>query len=72
MYVADCGNNRIQLFQSAKLNGTTLARGSISSQTITLVCPTDVILDVDNNLFIVDIYGQRLLSMKLYHAELEI
>jgi hypothetical protein len=62
LYVADCGNNRIQLFQSGELNGTTVAGGNISSETITLNCPTDIILDADNYLFIVDSGNNRIIG----------
>jgi hypothetical protein len=62
LYVADCGNNRIQLFQSGELNGTTVAGGNISSGTITLNCPTDIILDADNYLFIVDSGNNRIIG----------
>jgi hypothetical protein len=62
LYVADCRNNRIQLFQSEESNGTTIAGGNISSETISLNCPTDVILDVDNNLFIVDSGNNRIIG----------
>jgi sugar lactone lactonase YvrE len=62
LYVADCRNNRIQLFESEESNGTTIAGGNISSQTISLNCPTDVILDIDNYLFIVDSGNNRIIG----------
>jgi tripartite motif-containing protein 71 len=53
LYVADCNNNRIQRFQSGKLNGpTTAGIGSIG--TPTLNCPTGIVLDADGYQFIVD------------------
>jgi DNA-binding beta-propeller fold protein YncE len=52
-YVADCGNNRIQFFQSGNLNGTTVA-GVAATGTISLQCPTGVVLDGGGYLFIVD------------------
>lgn len=55
LYVADCHNNRIQAFEFGQLNGTTLA-GTGASGTISLNAPTDVMLDADGYLFILD-YG---------------
>ncbi|CAF4421105.1 unnamed protein product, partial [Adineta steineri] len=37
LYVADCGNDRVQLMKSGEMNGTT-----INTNTITLSCPTGV------------------------------
>ena len=56
LYVADCNNNRIQLFPTGQLNGTTVA------ENIALDCPTSVILDGDDNLFIVDSNNHRILA----------
>jgi DNA-binding beta-propeller fold protein YncE len=53
LYVADCNNDRIQLFQSGQLNGTTLA-GNGATGTTTLSCPNGVVIDADGYLFIVD------------------
>ena len=57
LYVADCGNNRIQLFAPGQLNATTLATGNI-----TLRCPTGLILDGDGYLFITDYYNNRIIG----------
>ena len=61
LYVADCYNNRIQLFQRAKLNGTTVA-GVGTSGAISLVCPTSVVLDGDGYLFIADSQQNRIIA----------
>jgi hypothetical protein len=55
LYVADCGNNRIQKFQSDDLNGTTVVGNT------TLSCPTGIILDGDDNLYIVDSGNNRII-----------
>ena len=61
LYVADCGNNRIQLFPRGQLNGTTVAGNGLSS-TITLSCPTDVTLDGNGYLLIVDSHNHRIVG----------
>ena len=61
LYVADCGNNRIQLFQLGQFFATPVA-GNGASNTITLVCPTDVVLDADKHLFIVDSGNHRIIG----------
>jgi hypothetical protein len=61
LYVADCGNNRVQLFASSQVAATTVA-GSTAAGTISLYCPSDVKLDADGNLFIVDSYNHRIVG----------
>ena len=60
LYVADSGNDRIQLFHLGISIGITVA-GS-KSTTITLNCPTGVILDADKYLFIVDNNNHRIVG----------
>jgi sugar lactone lactonase YvrE len=53
LYVADCANNRIQRFESGQSKGTTTV-GTGAPETITLSCPTAIVIDGDGYLFIVD------------------
>jgi hypothetical protein len=61
LYVADCGNNRIQYFRSGQLNGTTKA-GNGATNTITLLSPTGLTLDMDKYLFIADSGNHRIIG----------
>jgi hypothetical protein len=61
LYVADCYNSRIQRFQSGQLNAITVA-GAGAPGTITLACPTSVVLDADGYLFIVDHGNSRIIG----------
>ena len=61
LYVADCGNNRIQMFSSGQSNGVTRA-GNGASGSIMLNCPTGVILDANEYLFIVEYHGNRIIG----------
>ena len=61
LYVADCGNDRIQSFPSGQSNGITVA-GSGASGTISLSCPTDVTLDGSGYLLIVDSHNHRIVG----------
>lgn len=60
LYVADAGNNRIQLFRQGQVDGITVAGHGSSSVTITLNWPTAVILDADKYLFIADGWNHRI------------
>ena len=61
LYVADCGNNRIQLFYSSQLDGITLV-GNGSSQSMNLNCPTSVVLDQNGYIFVVDSNNHRIIG----------
>ncbi|CAF4131889.1 unnamed protein product, partial [Adineta steineri] len=61
LYVADCGNNRVQLFLSGQVTATTVA-GSTANGTISLSCPSDVALDGDGYIFIVDSNNNRIIG----------
>ncbi|KAF9758246.1 RING finger protein nhl-1 [Nosema granulosis] len=65
LYVADWGNDRIQLFRSGQLNATTVA-GNGSTGTISLNRPRGVVLDGDGYLFIVDGNNNRIVGSGPY------
>ncbi|CAF4210015.1 unnamed protein product, partial [Adineta steineri] len=65
LYVADCSNNRVQLFQSGKPNGITVAGNTSINRTITLYCPTGIVLDAEKYLFIVDRRNHRIVGSGL-------
>ncbi|CAF1084966.1 unnamed protein product [Adineta steineri] len=65
LYVADCNNDRVQLFQSGELNGTPVAGSTSLNPTITLDCPTGIILDAEKYLFIVDQLNSRIVGSGL-------
>ena len=62
LYVADCYNNRIQRFPIGQLNGQTV----LNLGSFTLNCPTGVVLDARNYLFIVDSGHHRILGSGPY------
>ena len=59
LYVADCNNNRIQLFKPNQSFGKTEV-GEEASGTINLHCPIDIVLDGDGYLFITDHNNHRI------------
>ena len=61
LYVADFGNNRVQLFRSGVVNGTTVA-GDGAPTTIVLNGPTKAVLDGGGYLFIVDHKNSRIVG----------
>ena len=61
LYVADCGNNRVQLFLPGQLNATTVA-GNGTSGAVFLNCPVAIILDGNGYLFIVDQNNHRIVG----------
>jgi hypothetical protein len=64
LYVADSKNSRIQLFYSGQLNGITVV-GRAAPRTIILNFPTDIVLDGNGYLFIVDGYSHRIIGSDL-------
>ena len=60
LYVADSGNNRIQLFRPDSLNGTTVAGNNVIGYG-GLNFPTSIALDADDYLFIVDRDNHRII-----------
>ena len=61
LYVADCGNNRVQLFYQGESIATTIILNGITG-IFSLNCPTGVTLDANNYLFIVDNGNHRILG----------
>jgi len=61
MYIADAGNNRIQMWAPGASEGTTVAggngAGSVANQ---LYNPTDITLDASGNLYVSDGYNHRI------------
>jgi hypothetical protein len=65
LYVADCRNHRVQLFQSGESNGITVAGSTSPNPTIKLDCPTGIVLDAEKYLFIVDSLNHRIVGSGL-------
>jgi hypothetical protein len=62
LYVADCLNSRVQLFQSGQSNGITVAGSKSPNPTIPLNCPSGIVLDAHKYLFIVDSLYHRIVG----------
>ena len=62
LYVAECGNHRIQLFRSGQSSGITVAGSGSINITITLRCPTSIVLDADGYLFIADHHNHHIVG----------
>ena len=62
LFVADCGNNRIQLFKSGQINGSTVVGSGAPNQTISLNCPTGIIFDADGQMYISDNHNHRIVT----------
>ncbi|CAF4098129.1 unnamed protein product [Adineta steineri] len=65
LYVADCYNHRVQLFQSGESNGITVAGSTSPNPTIILLCPSGIILDAEKYLVIVDHGNSRIVRSGL-------
>ena len=61
LYVADFGNDRVQMFRAGERNGTTIA-GNGSFGTIALSRPSAIILDGNGYLFIADTSNTRIVA----------
>ena len=62
LYVADCGNDRVQLFRSGQTIERTVAGNGSTGTKIILDCPTGVVLDADGYLFVVDNFNNRIVG----------
>ncbi|CAF1443908.1 unnamed protein product [Adineta steineri] len=65
LYVTDCQNHRVQLFQSEESNGITVAGSESLYPTIKLRCPSGIVLDAEKYLFIVDNNNHRIVGSSL-------
>ncbi len=65
LYVADCRNNRVQLFQPGESRGITVAGNGSPNPTINLLHPSGIVLDAEKYLFIVDMGNDRIVGSGL-------
>ncbi|CAF4071728.1 unnamed protein product, partial [Adineta steineri] len=65
LYVTDCNNDRVQLFQLGESNGITVVGSKSLNPTITLSCPSGITLDAEKYLFIVDFDNYRIVGSDL-------
>ena len=63
LYVADCRNDRIQLFRSGQLSGTTVVDSNV------IQCPSSVVLDGDGYLYITSSDEDRIIRYALNVSE---
>ena len=62
LYVADCRNDRVQLWHSGEASGITVAGRGSPNPTIDLRSPTAIVLDAQKYLFIVDRDNHRIVG----------
>lgn len=60
LYVADYGNDRIQLFRSGHFDGKTIV-GENATYSVPLYHPSSIVFDANQNLFIVDSDNHRII-----------
>ena len=65
LYVADSGNNRIQLFRNGSYSGTTIVNASIKIDNKGLNKPTNIILDANRSLYIADSGNHRIILFEM-------
>ena len=58
LYVADCGNNRVQSFQPGQRTATTV----MGYTDVSLNCPTDIAMDGNGYLFVTDSGNNRVIG----------
>ena len=61
LYVAECGNNRVQTFRSGQSNGTTVASNALLGS-LAFNCPGSVVLDGNGYFYVADLYNNRIIA----------